>query len=440
MNSLSSSIDRDSLISSYSFVNYIAENSKRLEDVLDIAARICNVKSAFITLLGNTRQDILCQRGIHLKPMEVTNSICQFTIQGADLLEISDTSQDERVKQLGLHNSEHKMMFYAGQPLYNIDNHCIGALCVSHDQPKTLDEDQKISLSTLAANTIHHLDNQRYLMNLILKLNANYQLKNIENISSLHAELALQQQKIVDQNKLIEQQQKSLIESNESLRTFAYIAAHDIKSPARVIYSFAQLLNDKLQLNPSAKPFINYTKIIQQASNNLIKLVSSILVYADSDSKEMELTAVDLSKVLDTVKFNLGETIKASKAEINFIPTSHDVLGHKEQLIQLFQNIISNGIKYQDGSKSPIINVQGKSVKSKVVISINDNGIGIQDKDLYRIFEPFQRLHASSKYSGSGLGLSTCLRVIDNHKSHICIESYPSKGTTFTFALAKSSE
>lgn len=286
---------------------------------------------------------------------------------------------------------------------------------------------------------ISDLDNQRFIMNAILNLNGNFRMEYISNISGLQEELSKQQAKIVEQNTLIEQQYKLLSQSNENLKNFAHIAAHDIKSPARAINSFAQILNHKLETSSKTKPLIYYSQIIQKASANLINLVSSILMYAESDSKQLEMSVIELTDVMDTVKFNLGEVINSKNAKIIDFTDSTYVLGHKEQLIQLFQNLISNALKYQNKSSEPIIKIECKKYNSKVAISISDNGIGIEEKNLYKIFEPFIRLHPSSTYTGTGLGLSTCLRVIENHGSQICIESELSKGTTITFALSNSS-
>lgn len=439
MNSINSSIDRDLLIASYSFINNVDAYVKRLQGILEMAVKICDVKSAFITLLGNSKQDILSQRGIELESMDIQNSICQYTIQGTDLLMITDTSKDERVNHLGLHKSKHKMFFYAGYPLYNDDRQCIGALCVSHDKPTILTENQKTSLSILANNTMKDLDNQRSILNMITALDNSYHLDQIQKNSNLQLELARHQKQMIEQKKIAEQQNVSLLQSNENLKTFAHTAAHDIKSPARVIYSFSQLMNDKLQNSSDITDVINYTKIIQTASKNLLELISSILNYAESESTELEISLVDLKDILNTVRFNLSETIQTSGAQIVDLVGSNYVHGHKEQLIQLFQNLIGNGLKFQDGSKPPKIKIEYKSFKSKIAISISDNGIGIQDKNLYKIFNPFRRLNSSSKFDGTGLGLSTCLNVLKNHGSHICVVSDSSGGTTFTFSLTKAS-
>lgn len=435
MHSLNSIYDRDLLISKYFFASQMEENVKQFQRILELACGICDVKSAFITLVGTTKQFVLSQTGIQLDTMNVNQSICQYTIQSKDLLMIPDTRKNSRVSKLGLHASKHKMVFYAGYPLYNIHNKCIGAFCVSHDKTKVLDQYQKSSLETLANSTIKNLDIQRKLLDLILDLDENYQLQRMTSIHGLQLKLAKLQEKILGQNKTIEQQQISLLKSNENLKAFAYIAAHDIKSPARVINSFAQLMNDKLQSSSDIKIAINYSKIIQKASSNLIDLVSSILYYAEADSSKLQMSPVNLTEVIETVEFNLGGVIRSSNATILNQVNSVQVIGHKEQLIQLFQNLISNGIKYQDDFTEPVIKIDKSMHKSKVAISISDNGIGILDQHLDKIFVPFKRLHSSVKYDGTGLGLSTCLKIIENHHSHICVESQAEVGTTFTFAL-----
>lgn len=433
-------IDRDILIAKYDFANLMDDNVHKFQEVLETARGICDVSSAFISLVGESHQDILWQSGIELERMDVKQSICQFTIQGTDLLMIPDTSQDTRVSHLGLHSSKDQIVFYAGLPLYNSEDECIGAFCVSHNQAMSIDKTQQKLLSVLASSTIKDLDYQRHLISMIINMNANFQVLPNSNTYSLHLELARLHKKTIQQSKSLTLQQISLQKTNDNLRAFAYIAAHDIKAPARAIHSFAQLIQSKIKPSDHSESVAKYSDIIKVASKNLINLVSSILSYSETDAKEFDMKTVNLNTIIDIVKINLSDLIKSKNAIITIFNNPVYVQGQQEQLIQLFQNLIGNALKFQDGSATPEVHIECEELKSKYVISIIDNGIGIDKQNLYKIFKPFQRLHSSPDYVGSGLGLSTCLKVIENHDSHICIESDKSKGTTFRFTLPKSSQ
>lgn len=433
-------VDRDVLIAKYDFANLMHDNAYKFQEALKMAAVMCQVKSAFISLLGNSHQDILSQTGIQLEKMDVKHSICQYTIQGTDLFMIPNTGEDDRVSHLGLHKSKHQIVFYAGQPLYNYENECIGAFCISHDKPKTLDNNQQKILSILASSFMKELDYQRKLINLIVNMDADFQVENQLKVVDLEIQLSKLQTKTMQQNIRLKRQHESLKETNENLKTFAYIAAHDIKAPARAIYSFAQLIQAKLKPSEHTETVTKYSDIIKSASKNLINLVSSILSYSETESKEFEMKTINLNKIIDIVKINLSELIETKNGTITCFDDPIYVDGQKVQLVQLFQNLIGNALKFQDGSKTPEVIIDYQELKDKYVISVTDNGIGIDQQNLYKIFEPFQRLHSTPEYIGSGLGLSTCLKVIENHKSHICIESNKSEGTRFSFTLPKVTE
>jgi len=169
----------------------------------------------------------------------------------------------------------------------------------------------------------------------------------------------------------------------------------------------------------------------------LDELTNDLLDYAKSGVNSTQNERINLNQVLKMVRLNLTETMERTNAEIVLPEDCFFINGQKIQLIQLFQNLICNGLKYQNGLELPRVAVQAKEVEDKVRVSVIDNGIGISQDNLEKIFEPFQRLHSSDKYSGSGIGLATCKKIIDKFDSEFIVSSELGKGSTFTFDLPK---
>lgn len=230
---------------------------------------------------------------------------------------------------------------------------------------------------------------------------------------------------------LISRLNQELLRSNKELESFAYVASHDLQEPLRMITSFTQLLElhygDKL--DTTAKEYIEYATA---GAKRMYELINSLLAYSRINKKEIDFKKVDINNVLDTVSKNLALKIREKQVKLTADPLPH-VYGDQDQMVHLFQNLISNGIKFS--RENPEIIVSSKISKHCCTFSISDNGIGIDRQYFDKIFQIFQRLHQREKYEGTGIGLAICKRIVERHGGRIWIESQPGNGSTFFFTL-----
>jgi light-regulated signal transduction histidine kinase (bacteriophytochrome) len=224
-----------------------------------------------------------------------------------------------------------------------------------------------------------------------------------------------------------------LTASNSELERFAYVASHDLQEPLRVITSFLQLLDKKYghKLDDKAKEYIAYAV---DGSIRMRQLIRDLLNYSRLDAGRNIRASVDLNVVLSEVISNLSASITDMQAvlTIHKLPV---INANKAQMVQLFQNLISNSLKYRKAGLTPKIEVGFKKTENYLCISVADNGIGISPSYHKRIFEMFQRLHTRDEYSGTGIGLAICKKIIEHHQGFIEIKSEEGTGSEFIINL-----
>jgi PAS domain S-box-containing protein len=233
-----------------------------------------------------------------------------------------------------------------------------------------------------------------------------------------------------------EQQMLQLTEdlkrSNEELEQFAYVASHDLQEPLRAVTSYTQLLAQRYQgnLDDRADKYINY---IVDGAIRMQQLINDLLAYSRLGTRGQEFEMADCNAAVKQSLCNLQIAIAETKAVItcDAMPT---VMADESQLVQLFQNLIANGIKFcrQD---IPFIHIAARRQESEWLLCVRDNGIGIDPEYADRIFIIFQRLHGRREYSGTGIGLAMCKRIVERHGGRIWVESYEGKGATFYFTI-----
>lgn len=230
----------------------------------------------------------------------------------------------------------------------------------------------------------------------------------------------------------LEQFATSLQHSNQELEQFAYVASHDLQEPLRTVASYTQLLAKKYEgkLDEKADKYINY---VVDGATRMQQLINDLLLYSRVGKQSLNLTLVDCNQLIHQVCSLLNIVIDESHATIKVNPLP-EVLVDPSHFAKLFQNLISNAIKYR-GNDPPKIEITAHRTEREWLFLVQDNGIGIEPQYAERIFIIFQRLHTRREYSGTGIGLAICKKIVELHKGRIWVESQLGHGATFYISL-----
>jgi len=256
----------------------------------------------------------------------------------------------------------------------------------------------------------------------------------IDMVGVVHdlTERTLAEQEVLRSREALAETNAELGRSNAELEQFAYVASHDLQEPLRMVASYVQLLERRYKgkLDADADDFINFAV---EGSNRMQSLIQDLLVYSRVGSRGKKLVETPLNEAFGQAVENLGMAIEDAKATVRCgsLPTAR---GDPGQVVQLFQNLIGNAIKFR-GPQAPSVEVEGRAADGWCEITVKDNGIGIDPKYFERIFVIFQRLHGRDEYAGTGIGLAVCRRIVDRHGGRIWVESAEGKGSTFHFTL-----
>jgi two-component system, chemotaxis family, sensor kinase Cph1 len=234
---------------------------------------------------------------------------------------------------------------------------------------------------------------------------------------------------------LILELNEELLRSNKDLESFAYAASHDLQEPLRMVTSYTQILEMKYKDILDEKG-LEYIHFASEGAKRMYELLNGLLDYSRIHKKGKAFNAVNMNQVLDAVLKNLSFKIEEKKAVIK-IHKLPNVVADESQMIQLFQNLISNSIKFS--TKIPLIDVSCKLENNQYVFSVKDKGIGIEPQYFDKIFQIFQRLHVRKKFEGTGIGLAICKRIVERHGGKIWVQSDPGKGSAFFFTMANKS-
>ncbi len=226
--------------------------------------------------------------------------------------------------------------------------------------------------------------------------------------------------------------------SNEELQQFAYVASHDLQEPLRMVASYTQLLSRRYKgrLDADADDFIAFAV---DGANRMQRLIQDLLEYSRVGTKGRELASTSSENALKQALLNLRGAIENSCAIV-----THDSLpmvrADEMQLVQLFQNLVGNAIKYQSPGVAglPRVHVAAAAQRGKWLFSVQDNGLGIEAKYFDKIFGMFQRLHKRDEFAGTGIGLAICRKIVARHGGDISVQSQPGHGSTFMFSLPAS--
>lgn len=369
------------------------------DDITELASKLCDMPIALISLLDSKRQFFKSSVGIDIKETPIEESFCKIAIETPeDIFIVEDARVDERFKDFPLVKQSPNIVSYYGVPLQSKNGVPFGTLCVIGKKTVILSDDQKDILMKLSRQV-------EYLIDLRTK------------------------------NNLLTDYKAKLERYSNDMEEFAYLAAHDLKAPVRAVDSFIKLLDKKHQDNWDEKDK-KYISFINQSSLKMNNLINDLLEYSKCNLYRKNYEIFDVKKLIEDI-FN-GLNFKTGHTKpILICGDMPKIYSSLIGFTVLFNNLINNGLKYQKEGQKPIIEVKYSEDTLNRIFSITDNGIGIEEEYLEQIFKPFKRLHNSSEYQGTGLGLAACSKIIENLEGKIWLESKLGQGTTFYFTIPK---
>lgn len=240
---------------------------------------------------------------------------------------------------------------------------------------------------------------------------------------------------LLQKSDMISRQNEELLRANEDLKQFSYVASHDLKEPLRMIGSYAQLIERKVgqHLDEDAR---EYFQFITGGVHRMNSLLDGLLKYATVGNVQPDLERVDLNNALVISLNHLRPRIEEANAAIHHghLP---EIRGDRELLVQLFQNLISNALKFKKANQAPEISISSYETADESTVFVKDNGIGISRNDQQKIFEIFHRLHSRDTYEGTGIGLAICQKIAKQLNGRLWVESEEGEGATFYFSTPK---
>lgn len=390
-------LQRIAAVYEYGLLDTLPE--KDYDDITRIAADICGVPMSLISLIDNDRQWFKSKIGIDDPETARDISFCSHAILSPeDIFIVSDPANDERFHDNPLVTGDLNIAFYAGIPLVNNTGNALGTLCVIDNKPRILTKAQKETLRALARQTVAHFE---------------IRLKNKE----------------------LNEQKAQMETLNQDLSRFAYVVAHDIKSPCSSLAMSTSYLKTAYSqvLDSDGMKLLN---MMEETSLSAIKMVEGILNHTQAVNKsEIEKEFFTLSSIMYELKkvvtVPADFTLKVKNAEI-------ELYSSRYMLLQILLNLCNNAIKYNDKEFGEItLSVSDEG--TKYLFRVEDNGRGISKADQAKIFDLFSTLDVTDRFNnkGSGIGLSTVQRLVQKLGGEISITSTPGVGSCFEFTVSK---
>ncbi len=232
------------------------------------------------------------------------------------------------------------------------------------------------------------------------------------------------------------QELEKYIESNLQLEKFAYIAAHDLKAPLSTVLSFSQLIK-RSSYDRLLERDQNFLDIVIQSTNNMMLLIEDLLTFSRVNTKKFQIESIVIEDLIETVMIDLTTSIQQKQAEIKWDLGIKAIRADKIKLLQLFENLLRNSIKFTKPDDKPQIQVSLEDQPTHYLFKLRDNGIGISQDHLKKVFGIFEKLHSKNVFEGTGLGLSICAKIVEQHQGQIWVESELDQGSTFYFTISK---
>jgi signal transduction histidine kinase len=387
--------ERLAALDSYAILDTPTEEA--YDNLTEMAAAICDTPISLVSLLDNKRQWFKSHHGLDATETPKELAFCAHAIHEDDILMVKDARDDERFHDNPLVAGAPKVIFYAGIPLTNSEGLPLGTLCVIDHEPRELGQGQLNTLKALAQQVMKLLELRK---------------------STIELEKSI-----------------TLKEENAELERFAYIAAHDLKSPLNTINLTAEMLfdNHATQLNEEGKIMLGY---ILSASKKLSGLIDGLLDYSKNTfALESNGSKVNLKKLCEYIR---GLFAYDDSLVLNLNSPLKHIHTHREALNQILVNLVSNAVKYNDKDQV-VVDLEVKESADYYEFSIRDNGPGIALEDQGKVFQIFKVLAQTDKFgqTGNGIGLATVKRIIEKLGGDIDLESEKGKGCEFNFNIKK---
>ena len=382
------------------------EAEKCFDDLTALAAQISGVPISLVSLIDGKRQWFKSHHGLNATETPRELAFCAHAILNPEeIFQVPDALLDERFKDNPLVTGEPVVRFYAGAPLLTENGTALGTLCVIDHQPKELTEGQLRALKILSQQVVAQLELR----------------KKIGELEESHKKLG--------------EANECLKVSNQELEQFAYVASHDLQEPLRTVGSFAQLLGQRYQnqFDEKGQQWLNF---ITEGASRMQNLVRDLLVFSKLGKHELNLVPVDTKELVEGIILDLNSSIKEKNAKVvvDNLPICNC---DQAQIRLLFQNLISNAIKFHKPGHAPVVRISAQANTDEVVFAIADNGIGIETEFFDSVFIIFQCLNSKSDYVGNGLGLANCKKIVERHRGRLWIDSKLGEGSIFYFALKR---
>lgn len=386
--------ERLAALGAYSILDTLPE--PEYDAITRIASEICHTSISLISLIDEKRQWFKSRKGLDATETHRNFAFCAHAINEPEkMLEVSDSRVDNRFADNPLVTGAPHVIFYAGIPLVSPEGQAIGTLCVIDHQPKKLNENQVGALKALSRQVMALLELRKH-------------------------------------KSILEHNRKELKERNQSLDAFAKIVAHDIKSPLVNIAGLLQMIIKKHATQLDAKA-MSMVSMMESASGKVIGLVDGILNYSTKKDGVLSVMGIDLQRFLK-------ETVEliAPHVEVIYPPAHALIFADKVALQQIFINLITNAVKYND--KAHIrLKIGFKETACLYEFCVEDNGMGIAQEDLDRIFKIYEVVSTADRNGnrGHGIGLSTVKTLVEDLGGQITVSSVPKVGSKFAFSIAK---
>lgn len=300
--------------------------------------------------------------------------------------------------------------------------------------PEKIEEEAHILERIGRGEVVGHLESERVRKD-GARLNVSLSISPIRDTAGKVVAASTIARDITDSKQVEAQMRRMMTElerSNQELGQFAYVASHDLKEPLRAITSCVQLLRKGYgeKLDARGLEFVDHAV---DGAKRMQQLIDGLLSYSRLEQQESELQPVDFVVPVQHACENLETAIAEGKVEVK-VGTLPTLKCHAAQMVQLFQNLIGNAVKFRR-DQSPVVWIAAEHKNGDWLFSVRDNGIGFEPEFSERVFGLFQRLHTRRKYSGTGIGLAICKKIVERHQGRIWVESKPEHGTTFFFTL-----